>query len=144
MNVTIDASVLIKFYLPEVLGEEAERLLGGVERGEVTLWAPDLIYPESGNVLWKKYRLKELNRSEVGEIVDSIGTLPMTIGVSKSLLPLAVEIGIAYGITVYDAMYMSMASLYEAPLVTGDRKLVDRMAKTDFSKYVVWLGNFES
>ena len=62
MNLVIDASVLIKFYVPEILSDKAEELLIRVEHGDVVLLAPDLIYPEVGNILWKKQRTKELER----------------------------------------------------------------------------------
>lgn len=143
MNLVIDASVLIKFYLPEILADRAERLLARIGQGGVTLHAPDLIYPEIGNILWKKLRLKELNRSEIEEIIEAMSALPILVEPSKPLLPLAVEMSVEYGITVYDAMYLSLARVYEAALVTADRRLVDRMAKTNLKKYVAWLGDYE-
>ena len=143
MNLVIDASVLIKFYVPEILSDRAERLLGKVERQEIEMLAPDLIYPEVGNVLWKKQRMKELTRSEVEEITDAILSLPLKIEASKSLLPLAVEIATVYGITVYDASYFSLARVYEATLITADRKLVEVLAKTDQKDSVTWLGSYK-
>ena len=141
MNLVIDASVLIKFYVPEILSDKAEELLTRMERGDVMLLAPDLIYPEVGNILWKKQRLKELTRSEVEEITDTIISLPLKIETSKLLLPLAIDIGTAYGVTIYDALYLSMARIYEIKMMTADRKLVDVMAKTDLKEYVGWLGS---
>ena len=143
MNLVIDASVLIKFYVPEILSDRAERLLAKAEKNEIDLLAPDLIYPEAGNVLWKKQRLKELTRSEVEEITDAILSLPLKIEASKSLLPLAVEIATVYGITVYDASYFSLARVYEATLITADRKLVEVLAKTDQKDSVTWLGSYK-
>ena len=137
----IDASVLIKFYVPEIFSDKAEGLLTRVEQGDVMLLAPDLIYPEAGNILWKKQRLKELTRSEVEEITDAIVSLPLKIEASKLLLPLAIDIGIAYKITVYDAIYISMARVYEIKMMTADRKLVDATAKTDLKKFVACLGS---
>ena len=141
MNLVIDASVLIKFYVPETLSDKAEGLLTRVEQGDVMLLAPDLIYPEVGNILWKKQRIKELTRSEVEEITDAIVSLPLKIEASKLLLPLAIDIGIAYKITLYDAIYISMARVYEIKMMTADRKLADVMAKTDLKEYVAWLGS---
>ena len=141
MNLVIDASVLIKFYVPEILSDKAEELLTRVEQGDVMLLAPDLIYPEAGNILWKKQRMKELTRSEVEEITDAIISLPLKIETSKLLLPLAMDIGMAYGITIYDALYLSMARIYEIKMMTADRKLADVMAKTDLKGYVSWLGS---
>jgi predicted nucleic acid-binding protein len=139
----IDASVLIKFYVPEILSDKAEELLARVEQGDRMLLAPDLIYPEAGNILWKKQRMKELTRPEVEEITDAIMSLPLKIEASKTLLPLAMDISIAYRITVYDAIYVSMARVYEVKMMTADRKLVDAMAKTDLKEYVAWLGSHQ-
>ena len=131
MNLVIDASVLIKFYVPEILSDRAERLLAKVGNKDIDLLAPDLIYPEAGNTLWMKQRLKELTRSEVEEITDAILSLPLGIEASKSMLPLAVDIATAYGITVYDVLYISLTKVYETTLITADRKLVDVLAKTE-------------
>ena len=139
----IDASVLIKFYVPEILSDRAERLLAKVGNKDIDLLAPDLIYPEAGNILWKKQRLKELTHSEAEEITDAILSLPLMIEASKSLLPLAVDIAIACGITVYDASYLSLAKVYETTLITADRKLVDVLAKTDLKDSVIWLGSYK-
>ena len=143
MNLVMDASVLIKFYVPEILSDRAERLLAKVEKKDIDLLAPDLIYPEAGNILWKKQRLKELTRSEVEEITDAILSLPLKIESSQPLLPLALDIAIAYGITIYDAVYVSLAKVYEATLITADRKLFDVLAKTDLKDSVIWLGNYK-
>jgi predicted nucleic acid-binding protein len=141
LNLVIDASVLIKFYVPEILSDKAEELLNRVAQGDVMLLAPDLIYPEVGNILWKKQQMKELTRPEVEEITDAIVSLPLNIEASKLLLPLAIDIGIAYKITIYDALYLSMARIYETKMITADRKLADAMAKTDLKEYVSWLGS---
>lgn len=142
MNLVIDASVLIKFYVPEILSDRAERLLAKVGNMDIDLLAPDLIYPEAGNKLWKKQRMKELTRSEVEEITDAILSLPLKIEASKFLLPLAVELGTAYGTTVYDALYISLAKVYETTLITADRKLAEGLDKTDLRDSITWLGSY--
>ena len=142
MNLVIDASVLIKFYVPEILSDRAERLLAKLGNMDIDLLAPDLIYPEAGNTLWKKQRMKELTRSEVEEITDAILSLPLKIEASKSLLPLAVELATTYGITVYDALYISLTKVYETTLITADRKLAEGLDKTDLRDSVTWLGSY--
>lgn len=140
MNLVIDASVVIKFYIPEILSDKSEELLARVADGEVVLYAPDLLYPETGNILWKKQRLHELTPAEVDEIVDAITSLPVKIEPSKPVMPLAVSIAMHSGITVYDAMYVAVARIYETTMITADRKLTDRLTKTEFTNYVRWLG----
>jgi predicted nucleic acid-binding protein len=141
VNLVIDASVLIKAYVPEILSDKAEDVLARVAEGELALLAPDLLYPETGNILWKKHRLHELARAEVDEIVDAISALPIRIEASRPVMPLAVAIAMRSGITVYDAMYVAVARIYETRMITADRKLVEALAKTEFSEYVQWLGD---
>ncbi len=143
MNLVIDANVLIQLYVPENLSDRAERLLAKVEKGDIDLLAPDLIYPEAGNTLWKKQRLNELTRPEVEEINDAILSLPLKIEATRPLLPLAVHIAIAYGITVYDSIYLSLAKVYETAMITADRKLADALAKTNLKGSVIWLGTYK-
>ena len=142
MNLIIDASVLVKFFVPEVLSSKAEQLLASVEKGSVRLFAPDLIYAEAGNTLWKKHRLKELTQSEVGKITNLIISIPLKVEPSKALFPLAIDIAIAYDVTVYDALYLSVAKVYETQMMTADSKLFDLAAKTDLKKSVTWLGSW--
>ena len=140
MNCVIDASVLVKFFSPEILSEKAEELNARIMEGDLRLLAPDLIFAEVGNILWKKHRRKELSRAEAEEIVDAVVSLPMEIETSRALLPLAVDLGLAYGITAYDALYVSLAKVHETILITADKKLVEIMGKTAFKKHVAWLG----
>ena len=139
MNLVIDASVVIKAYVPEIMSDKAEEVMSRVANGELVLLAPDLLYPETGNILWKKRRLHELTLAEVDEIVNAISALPIKIEASRPVMPLAVTIAMHSGITVYDAMYVALARIYETRMITADKKLVDALLKTEFSEYVQWL-----
>jgi predicted nucleic acid-binding protein len=139
VNLVIDASVMIKAYVPEILSDKAKEVMSRVADGELVLLAPDLLYPEAGNILWKKRRLHELTIAEVDEIVDAISALPIKIQASRPVMPLAVTIAMQSGITVYDAMYVAVARIYETKMITADKKLVDALLKTEFSAYVQWL-----
>jgi predicted nucleic acid-binding protein len=142
LNVVIDASVLIKCYVPEVLSDKASHLLDAVKEGDLSFLAPDLIFPEVGNILWKKHRLKELTGLEVNEITDAIILLPVRVESSKAVFPLATGIAMTYGITVYDAVYLALARVRETQMITADKKLFTRMTETEMEEYVSWLGNF--
>jgi predicted nucleic acid-binding protein len=44
--------------------------------------------------------------------------------------------------TVYDALYLSLAKVYETTLITADRKLVGALAKADLKDSITWLGSY--
>ena len=143
MKLVIDANVLIKLYVPEVLSQKADLLFRDAENRRVELIAPNLIYPEAGNILWKKQRLKELSRLDVKEITDALLSLPLVVEPVKLLLPLAVDIATGYNITVYDAAYVALATVYKTALITADKKLVDNLSKTILTKNLRWLGTYK-
>ena len=143
MKLVIDANVLIKLYVPEVLSQKADSLFRDAENRRIDLIAPDLIYPEAGNILRKKQRLKELSRPDVEEITEAMLSLPLVVEPVKLLLPLAVDIAIGYNITVYDAAYVALATVYKTTLVTADKKLVDNLSKTILTNNIRWLGTYK-
>jgi predicted nucleic acid-binding protein len=140
VNLVIDASVVIKFYIPEILSDMAEEVLTRAKEGKLFLHAPDLVYPEIGNILWKKQRRGELTSEELDEIVDAVIALPIRIEPSRSVMPLAVSIAGQSNITVYDAMYLAIAKIYRIRMITADRKLVNALGKTEFKDDITWLG----
>jgi predicted nucleic acid-binding protein len=57
-----------------------------------------------------------------------------------ALLDAAFAIAVAAGITVYDALYISLAELLHAPCITADRRLVEALAGGQFGASVLWVG----
>jgi predicted nucleic acid-binding protein len=54
----VDASVVIKWFVPEILEAEAKRWIDP----SFVLFAPDLLPSEFGNILWKKGSPERVNR----------------------------------------------------------------------------------
>jgi predicted nucleic acid-binding protein len=143
VKLVIHANVLIKLYVPEVFSQRADSLFRDAENRRIDLIAPDLIYPEAGYILWKKQRLKEISRPDVKKITDAILSLPLVAEPVKLLLPLAVDIATEYNITVYDAAYVALATVYKTTLVTADKKLADNLSKTILTNNIRWLGTYK-
>ena len=79
----VDASVAVKWFVPEIQSAAAERLLDP----EIVLSAPDLILSELGNTLWKKVRRLEITSHEAEEIVTAFDSVPVEIYPSRALSP---------------------------------------------------------
>ena len=79
----IDASVAVKWYVPEVYSEEALHLLAAREKGEVQFHVPDLFASELGNILWKKVRRGVLEEKEAREIARQLLAIPMMVHGSR-------------------------------------------------------------
>lgn len=63
----------MKWFVPEIHTEHALKLL----RDETTLLAPDLLFPEFSNILWKKTRRGELSDKESREILTALKVVPL-------------------------------------------------------------------
>jgi predicted nucleic acid-binding protein len=132
-RVVVDASVAVKWFLPEVHGAAAARLLNE-QHG---LCAPDLLFAEVGNALWKRVRGGEIVKEDAVAALGILDTVPIEIYPSKLLMASAMEIACATGRTVYDSLYLALAVLLDSRIVTADRKLHDAI-KTGFLAERVW------
>jgi len=101
MNYVIDASVAIKWYIPETHSAKAVAYLSLARDGETVLKAPDLILPELGNVFWKKQRQQLLSLDDLRIITQALsGSFPAKLIESRIILPSALEIASAVGLTI--------------------------------------------
>src|SRR6266508_2650830 len=91
--------------------------------------APDLLFPEVGNVVWKKVRRKELEETEGRQLVTDLAQVAVETVATRSLLQDALAVALTTGITVYDAMYLTLAVRLETEVVTGDDRFTDKIAE---------------
>ena len=98
ISYVVDASVAVKWYIPEVYSNEAEKLLDS----EHLLHAPELILPEFGNIIWKKVRRGEVTSTRGHQIIEAFLQTPIQLHPGTNLLPPAFEIADRTAQTVYD------------------------------------------
>jgi len=137
----VDASVALKWYVPEPYSENALRLLESHLQGDLALHVPDLFLAESGNILWKKVQRGELSGHEAGEISRALLSVPKTVYPTEILLPAAVRLACALGRTVYDSLYLALAALVDCPMITADQRLYRALGGTEWSVLLRWVGD---
>ena len=138
MRIVVDASVALKWYVPEIHSEAATRVLDA-RRSGVRLHVPDLFYPEFGNILSKKARVGEISNTVAAEIADAMLGVPKTVHASEALLPAALEIALDSGRTVYDSLYLALAAFLGCEAVTADERLYRGLANTRWSALLRWV-----
>ena len=97
----VDASVAIKWYVPEVHTDIAQRLV----EESWTLHAPELIFIEIGNIAWKQVRFGGATVADAIDIVHAALEVGIEVHRSSYLLGRALEIGLATQRTVYDSLF---------------------------------------
>lgn len=134
-RLVVDASVAVKWFLPEAQSEAARALL----RPGHDLIAPELIYAELGSAL-----LKRVRKGEIGEgVSDTIFTLArelrMDIHPISPLLEATLRLCMAHKQTFYDSLYLALALAQDARLVTADRPFFDAIRASSLSPHVLWV-----
>ncbi len=131
----VDASVVIKWFVPEVHTEAAQSLL----REGLSLSSPDLVRAEVGNVLWKKWRRDEVSSDTVEAVLRDLGGFSLEIKASTPLLGIAWNVARSFDRSFYDSLYVALAMHTDCPLVTADRKLYNAFGESDLSRNLLWV-----
>lgn len=134
----VDASVAVKWFLPEAHSENASRVLTSGR----TLLAPDLIYPEVGSVLWKRTRAGDITAEEAGAVLRALAGLGLTIYPAWPLVLSACELAARTGRSVYDSLYLALAVQESAVMVTADERLVNALRDGPLASFVLWIGDW--
>lgn len=133
----IDAGVLIKLFFEEDHSDDAERCV----RTTSELLAPDLIWSEAANVIWKRFRRGDLGREDASEIAVRILGLPLRIRASADLIPDALDLAMRFDRTVYDGLYVALAVKTKSVMISSDKRLVNALAGTPLEKHIAWIGD---
>lgn len=139
-TIVVDASVAIKWFIPEIHAIAATRLL----HKNLQFIAPDLIFAEVGNILWKKSRSKELTLDTASAILNDFKRLPLNSFESESLIDTAWQIATAHQCTVYDSLYVALAQTEGAILVTADRVLYNILSSTNLAHLLLWVEDIKN
>ena len=124
MKLTVDASVVVKWFVSEPLFDNARLLLAH----RLELHAPDMVLAEFANVICKKVRRRELPASP--RYLDELSNLReiMMLHPGDDLIERAMQIALEIAHPVYDCLYLACAEGTASTLVTADRKLVNKVA----------------
>ncbi len=134
-RVVVDASLAVKWFIPEELSADARMFLAA----EYELLAPDLLWAELGNALWKKHRRRELDPRTARRLLRDFSRIPIEYHASQRWTETALELAIQHGVTVYDGLYLALATGSGCRLVTADRRLHEACREGPLRRFVEWV-----
>jgi predicted nucleic acid-binding protein len=121
LRYVIDASVGVKWAVPEEGAGDARLLRNAYAAGDLQLLAPDLYLPEVANTLWKKHRLRgELTGAQAVHALELLLAALPAIEPAAPLTSQALELATQFGRPVYDCIYVALALRLGCPLITAD------------------------
>jgi predicted nucleic acid-binding protein len=128
----IDASVAVKWFSEEKGSGRALALREEHIDGKRTLVAPDLLIYEIANAL--RFKPGFNSRIAARAVDDLFGLQIDIIALSKELVIRGSELAYQYGITVYDASYLSLGELLGSEVLTADDDLYKKAGLCGFLK----------
>src|SRR5438128_2649806 len=130
--VVVDASVGVKWFVPEVHSVEARQWRNGPDELHTLAFFFDL---EIANTLWKKIGRAEISRVDADLILAQVPALPVTRHSDAPLLTSAFDLANRTQRTVYDCLYLALAVQLGGQMVTADQRLFNSLAGTPWARH---------
>jgi predicted nucleic acid-binding protein len=132
-EIIFDSSVALKWVV-----EEDDSIVAASIRDHALVRACqctiiDLAYIEMTNAIWLKHRRGIMSEADCHLALKLLIAFPLSVVPLVGLLQRALEIGIRYTISPYDAAFVAAVELNSSYGCTADVPLVEKV-KTDFPK----------
>ena len=131
----VDASVAIKWFIPEIHSEAALQ----VRRSHERLHVPAFMTLELGNVIAKKIRRGELTREDGKTILKELRHLPLQRHADNRLFPAAYALALDTQQSLYDCLYLALAEAVNGRMITADRKFYQALTGGLYNQRLVWV-----
>lgn len=129
-DVVIDANVAAALLLDLAYSARARDAVDGVER----LIAPDIVVHEFTNALWKLVTGGRITEGFAHQALVGLDGLVGDFVAGRAIAHDALRIAIEFTHPVYDCFYLALARERDAILLTADRRLVARVARSELAK----------
>lgn len=118
----LDASVYIASTLPDEDNAVFLPIVRSIAAGKIQASAPFLFLHEVANSFLNSVRRKRITPEMANHYMHLATTFPIQLD-SENNAREALEAGMLYGLTAYDACYLLLAQRLQAPIVTLDKTL---------------------
>ena len=131
----IDASVILKWFIPEDYSEPALRL----KHAGAHFHAPAFLTLEVGSVLSKKRRRGELALQDTEDIWQAFRRAPVRRHADEILILAAFDLAHLTKQSLYDSLYLVLAMKLGVPFLTADRKFYQALQHGHYGSRLRWI-----
>ncbi len=140
-NLVVDSGISVKWFIEEDDSDIAQLIYDEYESGNLLFLAPDLIYAEFGNIIWKKLIFKNLDPQEANFAIQKFKKISFTLTPITALFDEAFQIAVKYKRTFYDSLYLALSVKENCEFVTANEKFYNAL-RGNFSK-IILLSNWQ-
>lgn len=116
----IDASAAVEV----VLGRKHSKSIGMILKDAEEVYAPEIFVAEVANAFWKYHRFEGLPKEACYQYTKTTLELADDFIGHLNILDHALEIAFRHEVTIYDALYLGLSSVFnEAGIISIDKKL---------------------
>ena len=120
MTVVVDASVAVKWVLPETGSDRA----AAIRTADDDLMAPSLVHAEIGSAIWRAVLRGDVPAAEARrDLKVAVGHYRRIISLAE-LVDRALELATRLRHPIYDCFYLALAERERCALITADRRLI--------------------
>jgi predicted nucleic acid-binding protein len=96
---------------------------------------------ELASVFWQRILKGELDQGDAKTALRRSARIPRLFS-DASLSVAAMDLAVAHDLSVYDATYVALAIKQDCQLVTGDRRLIEKL-RLPLPGVLVWIGEID-
>lgn len=138
MPLTVDAGVVVKWYIDEMDSPVARRLL----EHDDGIVAPDLLVAEVCSVARRHVRNGEITRRQYLDIAADVGKGLIELHAMAPLASRACTMALDLDHPIYDCFYLALADREGVPLVTADHHFLDKLERSPWRDRAIALSSF--
>jgi predicted nucleic acid-binding protein len=128
LQYVLDANVVVKWFIPEVNSDKADRLLADFRNHRLDIICPDVLVSEVGNTLWKRsVKTKDISVADAASSYTDFLDLDLPLHSSTTIAEDALSIATSAQHPLYDTLYISLALKRGCEFITADETLVNKL-----------------
>ena len=135
-KIVLDSSAIVALFFKEDVSDEVEKEVNRFNE----YYTVDQAFSEVANAAWKKVYIygedENISKQALKKAMEFMSKICKVVD-SSSLIDPAFDIALKTGITVYDALFVALASKLNEKLITTDEKLWKKLQNSKYSNLIV-------